>query len=198
MPNWCSNTLKVEGEIEELANLIKFLNQPYTITYGEKTFTYSKPVFSFRNVIQPPEENLEEYYKNGWYGWNIEHWGTKWDIANADGTSGSDVFCEKDSLPMNYVTYVFDTAWAPPRPVIEALSAKYPTLTFTHSYIEPGMCFWGIDIYSNGVKESEIYEDDISHKAYTLLGNEEGCICNYQEDDEYIYSDCPKSVEKVS
>jgi hypothetical protein len=53
-----------------------------------------------------------------WYDWSVENWGTKW---NAYGTPDRR---DTDS------TIWFDTAWSVPQPVIEALTAMFPEVTF--------------------------------------------------------------------
>ena len=46
----------------------------------------------------------DDYKPQGWYGWRLEHWGTKWDIYNAT--------CER--MDENTLVMSFDTAWSPP------------------------------------------------------------------------------------
>src|SRR5262245_27088056 len=49
-----------------------------------------------------------------WYEWSIEHWGTKWN-AYETRTDEDDTIVE------------FETAWSHPFPVLDALSAAFPT-----------------------------------------------------------------------
>jgi hypothetical protein len=193
MPNWCTNVLKVEGEQTELENLMKFLNQPYERKYGEAVEKFSNPVFSFWNVIRPSDDELEDYGTGEtWYNWNINHWGTKWDIASPDGTMG-DVELQADSLEVNYITYFFSTAWSPPIPIIEAIAEKYPNLTFTHTFVEPGMDYWGVNTYIDGAIAEVNEGDSLSHSAYVQMNDEDGCVCAWADDEDYLYPDCPKA-----
>lgn len=67
--------------------------------------------------------NLSHYQATTWYDWRIENWGTKWDAY--DRTSE-----ETDNGNTGTGTYTFNTAWAPPIPVIRRLAAIFPDITF--------------------------------------------------------------------
>jgi hypothetical protein len=204
MPNWCNNDLEIQGKPIELEFIKDTLAKPYLFK-GSKLIPKTeregwefqaieeviKPIFSFRNVIKPP--NTELYNKSGlsfengeamdpraWYRWNLDNWGTKWDL--------SDDITFIDTDP-NKLIYAFETAWAPPVPVVEALAKEYPHLTIIHSYYEEGMGFYGISKYENGVLV-ETEEGDLSHEAFTKL--ERNCYCEAYEDEDLPFSDCPK------
>jgi hypothetical protein len=64
------------------------------------------------------KENKEKYGYTTWYNWSCNNWGTKWNAYQTpDQRDESD-------------TIFFQTAWSAPLPVIEALSKKFPDLTF--------------------------------------------------------------------
>ena len=65
---------------------------------------------------------------DNWYYWCCDNWNTKWNSASATLSE------DGDSLQ-----YEFNTAWAPPVKVIEALRKQYPDLSITAFYDEPGM-----------------------------------------------------------
>jgi hypothetical protein len=71
-------------------------------------------------------------YNSGGYDWCINNWGTKWNAYNARFED------EGDRLIFN-----FNTAWAPPEPIIRKLIEMFPGLSFTHEYYEAGACFSG-------------------------------------------------------
>lgn len=125
----------------------------------------SAPVFAFYNiynyrqdnitdleyVAQPTRSKLDVNDKNwwndteelaktdkSWYNWNIRNWGTKWDVAVSDGEEHPETYVEGPTPNgENLVVYYnFNTAWSPPVPALEKLSAQYPTLLFTLSYEE--------------------------------------------------------------
>ncbi len=64
-----------------------------------------------------------------WYDWNINNWGTKWDI---DGK-----YSELDGDDYSFQV-TFETAWSPPEQIYYALREKYPTVDITWFYDEPG------------------------------------------------------------
>ena len=89
---------------------------------------------------------------DGWYGWRIENWGTKWD-AHFDGpfgamvAPGGDVSATVDSEGLYLVAgtaiYNFDTAWGPPVAWLQKMAPMVPWLKFTLRYAEMGMDFAG-------------------------------------------------------
>lgn len=172
MPNWCDNTLVITGKKADRDRLVAQV-------CGAET------AFSFENIIVPPSTDAYHAtcspsvavdgcaldrdddtggYKNcphglgsamsdpdNWYNWNVRNWGTKWD-AHAE----SPMHDEFDTI------YRFDTAWAPPILVIEALAAQYPTLNFDLRYAEGGMGYIGQSIFENGknIQSGEWQRDD--------------------------------------
>jgi hypothetical protein len=164
---------------------------------------------SFWNFITPPEEILDEYFgtvgfvegvgftngtkepqattdtSNGWYGWNIANWGTKWDAR--------DVNLEQDE---NEAIYTFSTAWSIPEQVFRAMAEQHPTLDFTFGCEEEQG--WGAE-YSG--KDGDLYLDkewDIpqSHADYVAKDDEDGCICARDDDESDWYDDCPKDEKE--
>ena len=63
-------------------------------------------------------ENVFRYGYTTWFGWRCEYWGTKWNSADLDRIDGD--------------TIAFNTAWASPDPVINALSQRYPECVIEH------------------------------------------------------------------
>lgn len=91
MPNWCDNSVTVSHEDKEMM---------------QKFATSVKDGNMFQTFIPMPEDETD------WYGWHVEHWGTKWDVGD------SDFFLEEDGLSGNGW---FNTAWGPPIAAFEAL-----------------------------------------------------------------------------
>ncbi len=127
--------------------------------------TYPNPVFAFYNIFNHRQDNITdlEYVAQptrselpvdnsnwwtdtmklaetdkSWYNWNIRNWGTKWDVAVRDGDEYPDTYVEgpTENGENLVVYYNFNTAWSPPVPALEKLSAQYPSLLFTLSYEE--------------------------------------------------------------
>jgi hypothetical protein len=81
----------------------------------------------------------EQYGAVDWYSWNVEHWGTKWDIDPIRPEySGSEAVLD------------FETAWSPPEAVAKALSEMFGGCEVTLDFFEPGCDFGGRVVYRNG------------------------------------------------
>jgi hypothetical protein len=210
MPNWCYNSLSIEGSAKDISAIKTQLNQPFTRQHDQwnpatqqmelSDTTYSNPVFAFWNIVAPT--NIEEYNKqddfskpiaerlqfNGdnWYDWNVRNWGTKWDVAVRDGEDypETELLVEEDWS--DRLGYRFNTAWSPPLPAIEALSAQYPDVEFNLSYEEE--TGWGGEhLFVNGQgTEIESYDnkcrdcDALNTMEYCENDCGEICLeCNY-------------------
>ena len=157
MPNWCDNSIHIEGENEVLKQV------------WDECFT--NDVLDFDKVIPYPEPYRSMDANSGFcgagfnaggYEWRVENWGTKW---NAD-------FDESDfSLEDGFITGSCFTAWSPPLGVMMELSKKYPVRVVIE-YDEAGMPFQGEIEYEDGV-ETVIY--DRSGEDY---------VSNYEEEDD--------------
>ena len=66
-----------------------------------------------------------------WYHWNIQNWGTKWDITAEQ--------IEMDSYDSEQLEIEFATAWSPPEPICFKLREMFPDLSFSWFFDEPGM-----------------------------------------------------------
>tara|TARA_B100001996_G_scaffold399_1_gene401 strand:+ start:1438 stop:1950 length:513 start_codon:yes stop_codon:yes gene_type:complete len=70
-----------------------------------------------------------------WYNWQVENWGTKWDVHRDHIEWGDD---DED-----YCVIHFDTAWSPPEEIAAELKEKYDRVSIQWFYDEPGMEFAG-------------------------------------------------------
>ena len=159
MPNWCFNTISVEGP---KADLEKFLEA----VRGNKDF----PHLNFNGVIPMPEElrntkspndnedlaNLltEKYGAPDWYSWSINNWGTKWNCTAIDDWEITD--CKNNEA---IATINVDTAWSPPTEFLVKASEIYRSLIFSNKYYEQGNCFIGSQIILKGYFESRLEPD---------------------------------------
>ena len=158
MPNWCSNTLVIRGDVETLSQL--------------------KP------VLEAGEDLLEAIAPIGEYdrGNALEKWGTKWDVTteglqftdNGDGTAEIEGY--------------FDSAWSPPLAAFQQLSQDWDSCYIELKYFEPGLCFAGVwdsefaDAYYEGIDqllETTVEEDSI---LFELI--EDFAIAGWYEDEE--------------
>ena len=145
MPNWCRNRVTVFGKEEEISKISEIFSDTKSIfnhiiqSPDWKRLPNEKGEFpQLERMKNPKGEVIWETYnfpdgKNDdrWYHWNISNWGTKWDIT-ADSV-------DMESYDSEQLEIEFSTAWSPPEGVVEKLKEKYPDLSFSCFYDEPGM-----------------------------------------------------------
>jgi len=137
MPNWCENRVEVHGyESEDQLKAFKEL----VISDGSN-FNFNK-ILPMPDALEstakgsshvPSEELIKEYGFDNWYDWRIHNWGTKWDVDDVAVVDNDD----------DYISFSFDTAWGPPDGIHQELNNKFPDLSITWFYDEPGMQFAG-------------------------------------------------------
>jgi hypothetical protein len=174
------------------------------IPEGERVIKHDtdKPTaISFWNFIRPSDDELPYYFgqkdspKTGgelyassdWYGWNINHWDTKWD-ANDDYISYGNPEELKDTDSLGYQ---FQTARSIPEKVFVAMVEQHPELSFTFGCEEEQG--WGAEFSGKDGKLTLDKEWDIpqSHADWVALGREDSCVCGWADDD--TFSDCPNA-----
>ena len=208
MPNWCYNSLTIEGSKELIADVKRMLNRPFVQSHdswdretGQMRIVetkYSNPVFAFHNIYNHRQDGIsdEEYLKqpdykqpleealmfkgNHWYDWNVRNWGTKWDVAIHDKDEYPDTELMEESDTS--LAYRFNTAWSPPTEAISKLSLQYPDLDFELSYEEE--TGWGglLQFEAGNVSEIESYDnkcrDCDSINTMSYCENDCGEICS--------------------
>ena len=180
MPNWCENELRIEGpakDLKEFKKLAKKHNRykenpilntnnfiPYPEEFrkldkistnwmskaddfakknGKDADWYCGDKLSKKLRDQFVKENGEypsDGFNQGGYDWCIKNWGTKWGICSPELVNEY-----KEELE-----YEFESAWAPPAPVILKMSEMFPTLRFELRYFEMGVGFNGLYICEKG------------------------------------------------
>lgn len=187
MPNWCSNTVLIQGDHDSIQEVIDALEQD-----GRK--------FDFNAIIKMPdalvggtaperdiekaEENIKLYGASDWYNWANENWGTKWNV-DADR---HDVDHTVMLNGLRTVTYTFETAWAPPTPVYEVLAARFPNTNIYACWDEPGVGFSGYVMYRDG-KLLRRHDEDESFYSKNLHYNPTKEIFEYFPDEKQVLSD---------
>jgi hypothetical protein len=153
MPNWCNNVACFSHENPEM--IAKIAN------VKENLFAEFFPI---------PEEQ-----KENWYSYNLENFGTKWDVE-------PDIIDQED----NSITIVFDSAWSPP---IEFYNQMLQLgFEISATYEESGMAFCGM--YENGEDNYLDYSDmtpDEIRENYPEFDNEFNLADNlemWMEDEE--------------
>lgn len=87
----------------------------------KKNMTPEEVQAAYRDVergAQAYKRNVEVGAYPTWYEWNNVNWGTKWNAVS----------CHVSIEMPGYLQVSFSTAWDAPRPVFNALRAKYPQL----------------------------------------------------------------------
>ena len=146
MPNWCYNRIRVYADSDQVDQL----KEIYDIFNNHSDpFNQILPIPDFKNIpndkgelpileqMKNPDGSIawETYnFPDGknddrWYHWCISNWGTKWDLSELSIDYDDDEQLELE----------FSTAWSPPEGVIAELKDRYPDLSFTCFYDEPGM-----------------------------------------------------------
>ena len=128
MPNWCSNEVRLEHENPEMLVRVEAALEAGCL---------------LGDFVPMPAELLEN---DGWYGWRLENWGTKWDVDGEVIESGK-----------GWISLSFSSAWSPPIQAYRALEQTHGFTVFAE-YIEEGMCFKGT--YENGVEHTFDYEPE--------------------------------------
>lgn len=138
MPNWCDNHIEVSHK------------DPAMMERFKKAFDEGKLLQEF---VPCPDElneevpvgddwqerreakekyNFEKYGHSDWYSWNIENWGTKWDISEGEFDYDSET---------NSGSGYFNSAWSPPIAAMEKLTDLGFDVNL--KYYEPGVGFIG-------------------------------------------------------
>lgn len=156
MPNWCQNTLTVEGQEKVIAKMMEkvkgevmshgrleeqelsfnaIVPMPKELTeicHGAATDKDGKKMQNWRETPDGPvavdEESLiKKYGSCNWYDWANRNWGTKWDASELEVERQHGLVC-----------FRFTTAWGPPTQALEKLAAMFPHLKFVNQWREEG------------------------------------------------------------
>lgn len=186
MPNWCNNNISISGPTETIKQLWEdataegsgLLNamvpQPDNIYTG--------------NLGQKEREQCAEDGVPNWYDWNIEKWGTKWDVS----TEGLEFTDNGDGTAV--IEGWFDSAWSPPINAYETFSDDMDNCSLEASYYEGGMDFGGFwstengDEFIEGIHEEYQQGDDAS-ELYKRLDEEYNLsesFAMWDEDEEIL------------
>jgi hypothetical protein len=142
MPNWCQNLLTVTSATPEF--------RAWLADHG----------FSFEKMNPlPTSRRSARSDPNGWAMLDrcCNAWGTKCDLDENEQRQVASELLENGSA-------FFDTAWSPPIQAIEALSRKFPEVSFQLHYCELGMFFAGTAIFQDG----ECHDDCLEEKASVM------------------------------
>jgi len=174
MPNWCNNTLSIQGPTETLKPLWEEANRE-----GSGLLNAMKPMpAELEGTTSPaPKEGTPQPLVDGfdnWYDWRVSNWGTKWDVDleglefkdNGDGTAS--------------IVGWFDSAWVPPIEAYNTFLDDMDNCTLESFYEEGGMDFAGhydngSDDYIEGISDlarKKIKDGDSGSTLYDFLDDE--------------------------
>ena len=189
MPNWCNNTVEINhtdpAKMYELVGAInegKFLN--FAIPVPESLQIVAgragaDETDEQKALVEAEDRNLEQHGYKNWYDFCVNEWGTKWDVDPYDKVEYD------DAHDKNGVTFGFDSAWAPPCGVYEALMDQ--GYTVRAYYYESGMGFCGIydengdDYYDITAMTSEQIRESIPTALDDCMGISE-TVAEYEEE----------------
>ena len=148
MPDWCLNKITIDGDqncINKLRNMIsEFL-----------VASKKGDVLGFMEYLIGLGDIPSDYEVQGWYDYNIDWFGTKWDIVLSK---------LKLSLEGENILIEANTAWSPVIPFLSKLCVKY-NVTAKIDYFEPASDYGGrANTYINGVVDNN--EVDFIEAAY--------------------------------
>lgn len=174
MPNWCFNSIEINGEPKKMKRLIAVIDAARK--KGSERF--------FESVIGVEDHTTpEELESGGWYNHNVCRFGTKWDIGFEQ------IEVDGDSVFINE-----ETAWSPPVEAMKHLSTIYGVNVQMY-YEEPGADFCGkTTILSDGTTDEEDYT--YQGGIYKFEGFYEWWDREFEHNTEWIideFNDLPES-----
>jgi hypothetical protein len=203
MPNWCNNFVGIRGPKEGLQKLKEaydnqeFCNAVIPVPQSLKDTVAGSlgDPEEQKKLEAQTQQNIAEHGYGNWYDFCVNRWGTKWDIG---GDGGADL--EDDGTCL---TISFDSAWAPPTGVYEALTDQ--GYVVEACYYESGMGFCGMytseygdDSYDISEMSADEIADTIPAELDDCMGITEG-IREYEamnEADEELYNWVKDGAEK--
>lgn len=157
-------------KIDEYVDIIRKLNEnksfsAFTGTMSaaqiESTLQKYKDLPQNKNIFfsgKQAVENVVKYGSKDWYDWAIKNWGTKWNAYEFE--------------KVNEDTITFETAWSAPHPILNAISEKYPKITFSHSWADEDIgSNVGKRIYINGEIMELERPANLSKDAYEMAAD---------------------------
>ena len=166
MPNWCSNSFSITGNVESIKEL-----------WDTAQTAGPDGDFGLLNAIAPIGD---------WdYGTAVESWGTKWDVSDeglefidhGDGTASIEGW--------------FDSAWSPPIAAYEQFAADFDSCVISASYFEPGMDFAGFWSSEDG----EEHLDNL-HDEWELPADQRSDLYNRLDDEYDLSSQFAEWAEE--
>ena len=142
MPNWCYNRVSVYSEnTDQVTELFDIFNnpEPFNALIPSPKWSETPNEDGELPVIEEHKDadgkvlfTTHKFPKSGktddrWYDWQIQNWGTKWEPTDLSVEQ-----CDEE------LEITFNTAWSPPEDICRAIRNKYPDVSVSWFYDEPG------------------------------------------------------------
>ena len=140
MPNYCNNTVQITGPNKEIKKIKKAIEAGKFLDY-----LYPMPK-ELEGTTADGSKNEALIKKTGysdWYGWCVDNWGTKWEVAPDYSDPAVTEFLEQ-SEGESQLNWSFDSAWSPPIGAYEHFLDKNSDVSIFATYYEPGCDFMGV------------------------------------------------------
>ena len=143
MPNWCHNRVTAYGDEDKIEEVKKIFESktPFNDIFPQPDWKNTPnengelPKLEQHKHPKTGEVIWETYnFPDGtnddrWYSWCVDNWDTKWEASEV----------ELDYEDSEILRVEFNTAWSPPEGVMRKLREKFPDVSFSCFYDEPGM-----------------------------------------------------------
>jgi len=157
MPNWCDNQIIIRGDKKKMKPIVEIFKE-FQKESGEKLLVMK----SLLGIADRPKD----YDEGGWWDYNINKYGTKWDFSVENFFY---LYVEDEEI-----SFGNQTAWSPPENFLMHLCKKYDVqaeITFS----EPGNNFAGETKFNEkGIVKQVAYEymEGLYHTDDELFWNE--------------------------
>ena len=179
MPNWCHNSITIQGKKHELDRFMEAITVPVpTEEDGMETYDFAllhptPEALKISDSYWTPEayeratpekraeldalsaqykSNMETYGARSWWDWNCENWGSKWSPKEIE-LELTDAYGGSGWA----IHGQFETAWCPTTKLFVKISTLFPTLVFEITYTGEAEEYLGCEIIYNG----NVYQHNI-------------------------------------
>lgn len=145
MPNWCNNTIQVQGPKDKILKLKEAVVSGKMLDHMMPMPEELKDSEKYPANGTDRKHLLDLYGASDWYHWAVNNWGTKWDTGVDDEsyiTFKHELLGKEDGW--SEITFSFDSAWSPPIGAYEHYLNENEDVSIRATYYEPGCDFTGV------------------------------------------------------
>ena len=160
MPNHCENDLRLDGPkdavleaVEKMRGDSQLIDFGTAIPYPKRFSDQDEAAAAFEG---DSKDRPRDGFNAGGYEWCCENWGTKWNAYELPDEWEAGFEFDKEGTPhLENHNLSFNTAWAPPKPVIVAWSKMHREIEFELRYFDQGGQFNGVLVVKGGSIETD-------------------------------------------